>query len=67
LLFRPVAYPALSERADGWNILGNGEKGRNVRFKGSSEEYSATTAQGLSHPAEFISSNPVLADFFFLC
>lgn len=45
---------------------GKGKKGRNLRFKGGSVEQSAATDQGLSCPEEFISSNPVPADFF-LC
>lgn len=42
------------------------KKGRNLRFKGGSEEQSAATDQGLSCPEELISSNLVPADFF-LC
>lgn len=66
-LFRPVAYPTLSESTDIWNILEIEEKGGNWKFEGRSEEYCAATAQGLSCPAEFVSSNPVPADFFYLC
>lgn len=44
----------------------NRKKGKNLRFKGGSEEQSAATDQGLSRPEEFIGSNPVPADFF-LC